>query len=124
MIISVVPDLVPFIDNATDKLRIALRVHSHQKKRGFHVRCFEEVQNLWRPSRIGTVVKSDCDLMLAAGALMIKRWELCKLHVFRREIPVCVNCEPSHPIRAILVNSYNFTVADIRYRIGRLYEFE
>src|SRR5947208_4622332 len=29
MIISVVPDLVPFVDNATDKLGITLRVNSH-----------------------------------------------------------------------------------------------
>ena len=62
--------------------------------------------------------------MLAAGALMIKSWELRKLHVFGREIPVCVNCEPSHSICAILVNSYNFTVADIRYCVRRLYQFE
>src|SRR5205814_7060449 len=124
MIIRVIPELVPFVNNATDELRIPLRIHSHQKKRGFHVRCFEHIQNLRCPSWIRAVVKSDRDLMLAACALMIKRWELCKLHVFRREIAVYVNCEPAHSIRAILINSYNITVADIGDCVRRLYQFE
>jgi hypothetical protein len=43
MIVSVVPDLVSFIDNATDKPGVALGVHSHQEKRGLHACCFENV---------------------------------------------------------------------------------
>src|SRR6266480_4703904 len=40
MIISVVPDLVPFVDNATNQTRITLRVHADEEKRCFYVRGF------------------------------------------------------------------------------------
>src|SRR5262249_39617526 len=65
MIISMVPDFVPLVHNSPNKPRVTLRVHTHQEKRGFYVRGFENVQDLWRPPRIRTVVKGDCDLMLA-----------------------------------------------------------
>src|SRR6516225_5253466 len=71
MIISVVPDLVPFINDATNKPRVTLGIYAHEEKRRFYVRRFENIQDLWRPSRIRAVVKSDCDLVLAAGALVI-----------------------------------------------------
>ena len=98
MIISVVPDLVPLVHNSTNKPRVTLRVHTHQEKRGFYVRRFENVQDLWRPPRIRTVVKGDCDLMLATSPLVIQRGELRKLHVLRREISVCIHSELSHPV--------------------------
>ena len=124
MIISVVPDLVPFVDDATNKIRVALCVHSHQEKRRLHICHFKNIQNLRRPSRVRAVVKSDCDLVLAAGTLVIKRWELCKLHVLGSEISICVNGEPAHSIRAILVNGYNLALADVRYCVRRFYRFE
>src|SRR5438034_9042119 len=112
MIIGVVSNLVPVIDDATNKRRVTLRVHSHQEKRRFYVRGFKDVQDLRRPSRIGTIIESDCDLMLGAGALMIKRRELRKLAVFGSEIAVCVHSEFSHPVRAILIYCDNLADAD------------
>src|SRR5512133_3500864 len=71
MVIGMVPDLVAFVDNATNKRRVTLCVYSDDKKRGLYVCCLKNVQNFRRPSRIGAVIKSDCDLMLGACALVI-----------------------------------------------------
>ncbi len=40
MIISVVPDLVSFIDNAADEAGVVLCVYTHEKKRCFDVGRF------------------------------------------------------------------------------------
>src|SRR5438105_8475542 len=119
MIISVVPDLVPLVHNSTNKPRVTLRVHTHQEKRGFYVRRFENVQDLWRPPRIRAVVKSDCDLMFATSALVIQRRELCKLHILRREITVGVHSELSGTVFAILIDSPNLPLAAVRARARR-----
>jgi hypothetical protein len=71
MVIGMVPNLVSFVDDATNKRRVTLCVYSHDEKRGFYVYCFKDVQNFRRPSRVGTVIKSDGDLMFAARALVI-----------------------------------------------------
>jgi len=42
MIISVVPNLMPFVDNATHKARITLRICAHNEKGGFHVCRFQD----------------------------------------------------------------------------------
>src|SRR5438067_9297870 len=124
MIISVVPALVPFVDNATNKPLVTLGVHAHEEKRSFCVRRFENVQDLWRPPRIRAVVKSDCDLMFATSALVIQRRELCKLYVLRREITVGVHSELSRTVFAILIDSHNLAIADVRDRVSRFYQFE
>src|SRR5262249_47443406 len=98
--------------------------HTHEKERRFHIRSFENVQNLWRPPRIGTVVKGDRDLMLAAGTLMIKRREFCKSHIFRREIAIGVHSELSQSIGALLVNGNNLAIAYVGYGVRRFYQFE
>ena len=120
MIISVVPDLVTFVDDAPNEARIFLRVHAHEKERRLHVRRFQNVENLRRPSRIGTVVESDRDLMLAARALMIERRKFGNFVYLRGQITVCVHGELSHSVRAILVNSDDFAVADVRDRVGAM----
>src|SRR4029450_3229406 len=56
MVIGMVPDLVSFVDDPTDKRRVTLCVYSDDEKRGLYVCCLENVQNFWRPSRIGTVI--------------------------------------------------------------------
>src|SRR4029453_15883091 len=71
MVIGVVPDLVSFVDDAVNKRRVTLCVYSDDEKRGLYVCCFENVQNFRRPSGIGAVLKSDCNLILAARALVI-----------------------------------------------------
>src|ERR1700716_619496 len=124
MIICVVPDLVPFVDDATNKRRVTLRVYSHQEKRRLYIRCLENVQNLWRPLGVRAVIECDCNLMLAAGALVIKRWEFCKLNVLRGEITVSIYSERSRPVHPILVNSDNLAVADVSYCVAGRYEFE
>src|SRR6266540_2130600 len=116
MIIGVVPDLVSFVDNATNKPRVPLGVYAHEEKGCFHVRGFENIQDLRRPSRVRAVVKSDCDLVLAAGALMIKRRELRERDVFRCEITVGVYSKLSRTVSAIFIDSYDLAVADIGYR--------
>src|SRR4029450_11271552 len=83
MVIGMVPDLMSFVDDATNKRRVTLCVYSDDEKRGLYVCCFKNVQDFWRPSRIRAVIKSDCDLMLAARALMIQRRKLRKLTIFR-----------------------------------------
>src|SRR5437588_1715742 len=86
MIIGMVPNLVPFVDNSPDQSGIFFGVYSNQKERGLRVCLFQDVQNLRRPLRVGTIVKSDRNLMLPTRALMIQRWKLGKLYVFRGEI--------------------------------------
>src|SRR5205823_5254408 len=71
MVIGMVSDLVSFVNDATNKRRVTLCVYSDDEKRGLYVCCFKNVQNFRRPSRIGAVIKSDCNLMLTARALMI-----------------------------------------------------
>src|SRR3954451_11786188 len=73
MVVSMVPDLVAFINNASNERGITLGVDAHQKERRLHVRCFKNVEDLWRPARIGTVVKRDRNLVLATGPLVIER---------------------------------------------------
>src|SRR3954447_26034188 len=90
MVIGMVPDLVSFINDATNEGRVTLCVYSNDEERGFYICCFENVQNFRRPSGVGTVIKSDCDLMFAARALVIQRRKLRKLHIFCREIAVCI----------------------------------
>ena len=124
MVIGVVPDLVSFVDDATNKPRVTFRVHPDDEKRGLYVCRFQDVQNLRRPSRIGAVVKSDCDLMLAARALVIKRREFRKLHILRREIAVCIHRQIAQSVGAILVHGDDFAVADVRYRVRRFYQFQ
>ena len=86
MIISVVPNLVPFVDNSPDQPGIFLGVHSDQKERGLRVCRFQNVQNLWRPSRVRTIIKRDRNLMLPTRALMIQGRKLGELCVFGGEI--------------------------------------
>src|SRR6266568_2563649 len=124
MIIGVVSNLVSFFDNATNKARVALRVYAHQEKRCLYVRSFENIQDLWRPSRIRTVVKSDCDLVLAACALVIQSWELRECDVFGCEITVRVHSELSRTVSAIFINRHDLAVADVGYSVGRFYQFE
>src|SRR6478736_1613433 len=93
MVIGMVPDLVAFVENATNKRRVTLCVYSDDEKGGLYVCCLKNVQNFRRPSRIGAVIKSDCDLMLAARALVIQRREFRKLHIFRCEITVCIHSQ-------------------------------
>src|SRR5437762_14172776 len=93
MIISVVPDLVPLVHNSTNKPRVTLRVHTHQEKRGFYVRRFENVQDRWRVPRSRTVVKGDCDLMLVRSPRVIQRGDLRKLNVVRGEMTVWIQSD-------------------------------
>ena len=76
MIIGVVSNFVAFVHNSADELRITFRIFSNEEKRRFHVGCFQNVEHLRRPFRIGSVVKRDRDLMFAARALVIKRRKL------------------------------------------------
>src|SRR5438105_7767982 len=108
MVIGVVPNLVSFVDDATNKRRVTLCVYSNHEKGRLDVCCFENVQDLRRPSRIGAVIKGDRHLMLAASALMIERRKFCELFIFGCKIAVSVDSQLSHPIRAILVLSDNF----------------
>src|SRR5437016_12039332 len=100
MIISVVSDLVPVIHDATDKLRITFRICPHEEKRSLHVCSFEDVQDLRGPSRIGAIIKTDCNLMLAAGPLMVEGRKLREFYVLRREIALRVDSKLAHSIRS------------------------
>ena len=124
MVIGVVPYLVSFVDDATNKRRVTLCVYSDDEKRGLYVCRSKNVQNFWRPSRIGAVIKSDCDLVLATRALVIQRWELRKLHIVRCEIAVRIHSQLAHSVGAIFVHSHDFAVAHVRDRIGRFYQFQ
>src|SRR5215467_6495186 len=115
MVIGVVPDLVSFVHDPANKPRVTLCIYSDDEKRGLYVSCFKNVQNFRRPSRIGAVIKSECDLMLAARALVIQRRKLRKLHIIRCEITVCVHSQVALPVSAILVDSNDFSIANIRY---------
>src|SRR6266705_6179116 len=124
MIIRVVPNLVPFSNNPPHKPRITLRVHSHEKKGCLYICSSQNVQNLWCPLRIGAIVEGDGNLMLAACALMIKGWELCKLHILRGKVTFWIDREISHSIRAAFVNGDNLAVAHVGDRIRSFQDFE
>src|ERR1700720_2354804 len=100
MIISVVSNLVSFIDNSPDESRIFFRVYSNHKERGLRVGRFQNVQNLGRPLRIRTIIKRERDLMFATGALMVQRRKLGKRCVLRGEITVRVDGKLAHPVGA------------------------
>src|SRR4030095_9984467 len=71
MVIGMVPDLMSFVDDAANKRRVTLRVYPYDEERGLFVCCLKNIQNFRRPSRIGAIIKSDCDLMLATRSLVI-----------------------------------------------------
>ena len=78
MVVGVISDLVAFRHDPPNESRIIFGVYTDEKERGFHFRCFQNVENLRCPFRIRPVVKCDRDLMRTAGALMIKGRELRK----------------------------------------------
>ncbi len=117
MIISVVPDLVSFIDNSADEAGVALGVRPDEKKRSLHVGSFQNIENLRRPPRIGAVIKSDCHLMFAPRALVIKRGKLRELRVPRRKVTLRIGRQISHPIRAGFIHRDNFTIPHIGDRV-------
>src|ERR1051326_1369634 len=119
MIVSVISDLVAFVNNATNKPRVPLRIYTHEEKRGLHIGGFQNIQDLWRPSRVRAVVKSDCDLMLAARAPVIKSRELRGRAVFPCQITVGVHSNLSRAISTIFIDSYDLAVANIRCGVGR-----
>src|SRR5437016_8137212 len=98
MIISVVSDLVPVIHDATDKLRITFRICPHEEKRSLHVCSFEDVQDPLGPSRIGPIIKTDCNLMLAAGPLTVKSRKLRECYVLPRRRSLRVERKLSHSL--------------------------
>ena len=124
MIISVVPNLVPFVDNSPDESGVFFSVYSNQKEGGLRVRRFQNVQDLWRPLRIGTIVKRDRDLVLTARALMIQRRELWKFCVFRGEIAFSIDCQLAHPIGAIFIHGHDLPFADVGDCVGPFQHFK
>src|SRR5262249_38536096 len=62
--------------------------------------------------------------MLAARALVIQRWKFRKLHIFRRQIALCIHGQFAHPVSAILVHSDDFAVAHVGYGVRRFYQLE
>src|SRR2546423_8733873 len=124
MIIGMVPNLVPFVNNSPDESGIFFRVYSNQKERGLRVGRFQDIQNLWRPLRIRTIVERDCNLMLTTRALMIQRRKLGKLYVFRGEITFRVDGELAHPIGASFIHGYDLAFADVGDRVGAFQHFK
>src|SRR5690242_14698176 len=91
MIIGVVPNFVPFFDNSPNQIRITLGILAHQKKRRLHIGSFQNIEDLWRPFPVRTVIESNCDLMLVSGALVIEARELRKFRVLGSDIAVVFN---------------------------------
>ncbi len=88
------------------------------KERCLYVGCFQNVEHLRRPLRIGAIVKRDRDLMLAARALMIERGKLRELYILRREISFIVHRQAAPTVRTSLIHRNDFPFADICDRIG------
>src|SRR5215831_7055838 len=124
MVIGVVPDLVSFVDDAANKRRVTLCVYSDDEKCGLYICRFKNIQNFRRPSRIGAVVKSNRDLVLAARALVIQRRKFRKLHIFRSKIALCIHSQFAHPVSAIFVHSHDFAVTHVGYGVRRFYQLE
>ena len=120
MIIRMISNLVPLIDDTTHERGIMLRVYTHEEKCCFDVCGFQDVEDFRRPYRVGAVVEGDGNLMLVARALMIERRKLGKFRVLSREIPVAIHCDVSHPVRATLVHRDNFAVTNVGNRVGAL----
>ena len=124
MIIGVIADLVAFRHNSPNESRIFLRVHSDEEKRGLHVCCFQNVENLRRPFRIGSVIESERDLMFAAGALMIERRELRKLRDTSRSDSRLHPPPGCAAVRRGLIDGNDFALAHVGDRVGALQNFE
>ncbi len=61
MRVGVIADLVALGIDALDQVGATLGVLADQKERCRHVFAFEDVENLWGPHRVGTIVESQRD---------------------------------------------------------------
>ena len=95
-----------------------------RKNAAFTLCCFQNVENLRRPFRIGAIIKRDRDLMLAARALMIERRELREL--YDSSPSDNHHCPPpaAPPVGAALIHGNDFAFADIGDRIGSFQNLE
>src|ERR1044072_2860491 len=59
-----IPDRVPFVKNAPDQIGVCLAILPDNKKRGFYIFLFQDVEDLRRPLGIRPVVKCKRDLAL------------------------------------------------------------
>ena len=124
VVIGVVTNLMPFSNDAPDQPRIAFRIHAHQEKRGFDIRRLQDVQDLWGPFRIRTVIKCKRDLVFTTSALMIKGGKLRELQIIRSEVTLLINIQLSLPIRPVFVNRHDFSVADICDRLSSFQDLD
>src|ERR1041385_1474293 len=58
---SVITDLVPFIDDPSHQVWIGLTVFADDEKCCGYIFSFKDIENLGRPARVWSVVKSKCD---------------------------------------------------------------
>ena len=61
MCISVITNLMTFVNQAAQQVRIGLSVFPDNKECSRNLFLFENVEDCRRPSRIGTVIKSQRD---------------------------------------------------------------
>ena len=66
----VISDLLPVGNDTFNDLRVRLAVFANYKESTFNIFLFQDIEYLWRPDRIGAVIKRQGDLTgLVAGSL-------------------------------------------------------
>src|SRR5438445_5944956 len=100
MIIGVITYLVTLTDNALNEIWVTLGIDTYQKKRGLHLRGFQNIEDLWRPLRIRPVVKCQRHFVCVPRTLMIQRRELGKFGIVGGKIIILVHCQSAHSIGA------------------------
>src|SRR6478609_3412047 len=118
MVIGMIAYLVSFIDDSSNEIWVAFRIHADKKKCRLHLCGLQDIENFWRPFRVGPVIKSQSHLVSVASTLVIQCWKLREFGVGRSKITVLVDSHAAHSIRARFVHCYDLPIADVSDGIG------
>ena len=83
MVIAVITDLVTLLHDSPNEPGMMFGIAADNKKSCSYIRRFQDVEHLWRPLRIWSVIEGQRDLVRAARSLVVERWELRKPCIFR-----------------------------------------
>ena len=112
-----IADLMSFIDDPLKKPRVLLPIFTDYKETGLDIFCLENVEYLWRPDRVRSVVKGQRDLgrlarqaRLVAGSLHYVGGRDLVVY-FAGQITICVGRDIPVPVVWHSFDLENFAVA-------------
>ena len=118
VVIGMISDLVAFRHDPPNESRVFFRVCSDEKKSRLHVCCFQDIEHLGRPFRVGSIIESEGDLMRVASTLMIERWELWELRICGGQIAIVIQGKGAQAIRLAFIDRNDFTFPHVGNRVG------